>query len=276
MPSIESSTACNGITLGLSVFGLFVFYVLHDALQERAFRTPGFRFGWWMTLNELVVVTVLAFVFEWSPPPGHVAHEKTRNYDLQVRRLITVLALALTLSQGAGSASLSLVTFPLKVAFKSCKLLPTMLFGVLLTGKRYGPFEYGAAMLLAIGLAGLSFADASAAKGDTTKLHDLAVGCLLLSLAICSDALVPNLQEKLLRELRYPVGRMVVASNCASVIFALVYICLTGELMAAVHWSTRNPLPATMLIVQACTSYAGLRCYLKVVRATVPPIFAPS
>ena len=43
--------------LALSIGGVFVLYVLHDALQERAFRQPGFRFGWFMTLIEIVVVS---------------------------------------------------------------------------------------------------------------------------------------------------------------------------------------------------------------------------
>ncbi|KAJ8608984.1 hypothetical protein CTAYLR_008974 [Chrysophaeum taylorii] len=247
----------------LCVLGLFAFYVLHDALQERAFRTEGFRFGWWMTLNELVVVSLLAFVFEWAPAP--VLKENQAVYAQQVRRLIVFLAFALTVSQGAGSASLAFVNFPLKVAFKSSKLLPTMIFGVLLTGKRYGGLDYLAAALLAIGLAGLSFADARSA-GDPKLLHDLAFGCFLLALAVCSDALVPNLQERLLKQLQYPVGRMVVASNVASVIFVFIYIVLTGELGAAVEWTADHPAGAAFILLQALSSYAGLRCYLKVVK----------
>ena len=34
------------------VLGLFFFYVLHDALQERAFRRPGFEFGWFQGGNQ--------------------------------------------------------------------------------------------------------------------------------------------------------------------------------------------------------------------------------
>ena len=52
--------------LALSISGVFVLYVLHDALQERAFRQPGFRFGWFMTLIEIVVVSACAFAFEWG------------------------------------------------------------------------------------------------------------------------------------------------------------------------------------------------------------------
>ena len=64
------------------VCGLFVCYVVHDALQERAFRTEGFRFGWWMTLNELVVVSLFAFVFEWSPEAKSERDDRKLRVDL--------------------------------------------------------------------------------------------------------------------------------------------------------------------------------------------------
>ena len=32
-----------------AILGLFALYIAHDALQEQAFRTPGFKFGWFMT-----------------------------------------------------------------------------------------------------------------------------------------------------------------------------------------------------------------------------------
>ena len=46
------------------VLGLFFFYVLHDALQERAFRTPGFEFGWFMTAVEIGTMFVCALAWE--------------------------------------------------------------------------------------------------------------------------------------------------------------------------------------------------------------------
>ncbi len=40
------------------VIGLFVFYVGHDALQERMFRFDGFEFGFFMTLVEVMVMLI--------------------------------------------------------------------------------------------------------------------------------------------------------------------------------------------------------------------------
>merc|ERR1719320_1994455 len=40
------------------------------------------------------------------------------------------LTLVLGVSQGSGSASLNFVTMPVKVAFKSCKLIPKNIVGI--------------------------------------------------------------------------------------------------------------------------------------------------
>ena len=56
--------------LGLAIAGVFALYIAHDALQERAFRTPGYAFGWFMTLVEIVVVSACAFAFEWGAAPS--------------------------------------------------------------------------------------------------------------------------------------------------------------------------------------------------------------
>ena len=55
--------------LATAIAGVFALYVAHDALQERAFRTKGFTFGWFMTLVEIVVVSVCAAALEWGTPP---------------------------------------------------------------------------------------------------------------------------------------------------------------------------------------------------------------
>ena len=183
------------------VLGLFFFYVLHDALQERAFRTPGFEFGWFMTAVEIGTMFVCALAWEG----GLAALRSRREADdgaaatpAAARNYLALLVFAIALSQGTGSVALQHVNYPVKVAFKSCKLVPTMAFSryIVRDGKRYGVDDYAAALFMCVGLALLSAADLAAhAERDTQ-----AAGLMLLVVAVCSDAVIPNLQEKLLRE----------------------------------------------------------------------------
>ena len=46
----------------------------------------------------------------------------------------------------------------------------------------------------------------------------------LLVVAVFSDAVIPNLQEKLLRGLKMPLGEMVFLSNLGSFVVVLAYV----------------------------------------------------
>jgi drug/metabolite transporter (DMT)-like permease len=93
-----------------------------------------------------------------------------------------------------------------------------------------------------------------------------ALGFVLLGVAVCSDAFVPNLQQKLLRGLKMPIGEMVVVSNCGSFALVLAYVSATGELAAATAYLRTRPHVVGLLAAQALAGYAGLRCYLSVIR----------
>jgi len=127
-----------------AVFGLFFLYILHDILQEKAYRSKNFKFGWLMTTIELFVFTLSAKFFEGASI-DKLPHPR-------VFRHFVVLSVVLAVSQGSGSAALQYVSFPLKVCFKSCKLIPTMLLGVFITGRRYNGMEYVSALLMCLSL----------------------------------------------------------------------------------------------------------------------------
>lgn len=117
-------------TTAVQVAGLFVFYIAHDALQERMFRYQGFEFGFFMTLTEVIVMLV------GSVTGGEVTGllatgrgSKRRRLPVDVLMKIALVGTFLALAHGLGNTSLKYSPYPLKVAFKSCKLvrLPTAL-----------------------------------------------------------------------------------------------------------------------------------------------------
>lgn len=236
-----------------SVLGLFFFYVLHDYLQERAFRNPRFHFGWVMTVLELGVFAILSA----SIGEGVAKKIPSRRHYFWFGALTLVLGI----SQGAGFASLSYVTFPVKVSFKSCKLIPTMLFGLLLTGRRYSMSDYFSAVCMCLSLVVLSLAEKSGHTGKSTL-----TGVLLLITSTFSDAIVPNIQERIMVKLKVRLPDMVFWTNSASCILVLVFTALSGELFLAIRLFLEEPFALGLLIVQAAFGYCGLRCYLHLVK----------
>lgn len=55
-------------------------------------------------------------------------------------------------TMGLSNASLGYLNYPTQVIFKCCKLIPVLAGSILIQGKRYGPLDFIAALLMCIGL----------------------------------------------------------------------------------------------------------------------------
>jgi len=263
--------------------GLFVCYIAHDSFQEKLFRVEGFKFGLFATAFEIAVMTALSALFmaikslrsESSGVTPTAFDQKQKREPggasppsrLTVIGLFVTLTVVLTISQGAGTAALQHVRMPVKVGFKCAKLIPTMLFGLCLTGRRYSLLEYGSAVILCSGLALMSLADYFDQSADVKTQAAMVRGVQLLLLAVFCDALVPNVQEKLLGQLRITMDAMVFWSNLAALAVLIVSIMASGELGRGLTFAAANPTVWSILATQAVAGYCGLCCYLGIVRS---------
>jgi hypothetical protein len=135
----------------LSILGLFIFYIGHDALQEQMFRLDGFEYGFFMTFVEVLIMLLLASMIihdngdEDSVPPLSRKGKKKTPQPLSTATIVRIawVGLLLALAHGLGNTSLNYSPYPLKVAFKSCKLVPTMAVGACFTyDRRYTGKEW--------------------------------------------------------------------------------------------------------------------------------------
>ena len=90
------------------VAGVFGCGVTHDFVQELVFRYEAFDFGWFMTLWELMVFVVAA----WLQLVRDGRFEEIRS--VRWREYVN-LTIVLAVTQGSGSVALSYVNFPIKV-----------------------------------------------------------------------------------------------------------------------------------------------------------------
>lgn len=68
---------------------------------------------------------------------------------IKVYCLLAVLTLG---TMGFSNSSLGYLNYPTQVIFKCCKLIPVLIGSILIQGKRYGPLDFTAAILMCIGL----------------------------------------------------------------------------------------------------------------------------
>lgn len=85
-----------------------------------------------------------------------IRKETGRKAPLKAYPLLTLCLLS---SSALSTLSLNYINFPTKVVFRSCKLLPTMLFSTCINKRKYSSLEYVSAVLVCAGLVLFTSAD---------------------------------------------------------------------------------------------------------------------
>ena len=169
------------------VVAVYACWATHDYLQERVFKFPGFRFGFFMAfvlqLSSFVLALlqrlVTALCVESTPQQQsqqsrqrrelmRVDEERTMLEEeeeeeaagasarstTQLRLLgwYLLLSALIATANGTSSAALNYVNMQTKLVAKNGKIVTVMLLGTLLFGKRYLAVEYGYMFLVACGL----------------------------------------------------------------------------------------------------------------------------
>merc|ERR1719321_1789548 len=144
------------------------------ATQERVFRVPGFTYSGWMTFLSLLTCTALGF--------GELSvlgiARRGRQLDYMAVALFVFGGNACT------NASLNYLSYPLRVMFKSSKLLPVMLMSQVYLRRRYSPAQYANCIVLVSAIILFSWGDSSS-DGASLEIR----GLVLILLGVFFDAL---------------------------------------------------------------------------------------
>ena len=148
-------------------------------------------------------VTLFQFGFCFLLPLLTSTKEVCRTFPKSWKATLPYVQLSLLVfgATGLATQSLKYVSYPTKVVFKSAKLIPTMIVSTLIfrgTNKKskYGLLDYLAAFLLCVGAAGYSYNSGRGTADEDKQTSVYGIGLLITS--ILCDAMVPNLQEKLM------------------------------------------------------------------------------
>mmetsp|Transcript_16993 Transcript_16993/g.53984 ORF Transcript_16993/g.53984 Transcript_16993/m.53984 type:complete len:353 (-) Transcript_16993:3247-4305(-) len=259
---------------------VFTFFLAHDALQERIYRFPGYDFPLFMTSFEFFSCALFPFI-----------EIRLRGVDMSSTPLASygLLTLVIVPAMSLGTASLSHVSYPLKVRWpaapraplergqpgdaqgrdfvvqvvaKSCKLIPTMVVGGLMLGKRYGVGSYAAAACLCLGLVGFSASDTAVSQHKESTY----VGVVMLVMAVALDSITPNFQQRLLtRGAKASEAEVMLFTNLLGLIPLTMVGISTGEFIKAVEFCMQTPRVAFYLTVFALCTYLGVACYMRLV-----------
>jgi len=160
----------------------------------------------------------------------------------------------------ASTYSLTVLSFPTWVLFKSSRVVGVMIGGIFILGKRYHPKEYLGVLLLAIGLIVFTLGDLQL-KADFHLL-----GVLLVILSLIMNSIEGNMQEKGLAHYKATENEMVVWVYGFGALQILPFLLWNGELVEGLTFCRRNPYVFTQIVAHSILGYFGILFVLGLVK----------
>uniref|UniRef100_A0A8C8T2R3 Adenosine 3'-phospho 5'-phosphosulfate transporter 2 n=2 Tax=Peromyscus maniculatus bairdii TaxID=230844 RepID=A0A8C8T2R3_PERMB len=237
----------------ICVAGVFVFYLIYGYLQELIFSMEGFKpYGWYLTLMQFAFYSIFGLI------ELQLIQDKRRRIPGKTYMIIAFLTVG---TMGLSNTSLGYLNYPTQVIFKCCKLIPVMLGGVFIQGKRYNLADVSAAVCMSLGLIWFTLADSTIAPNFNLT------GVMLISLALCADAVIGNVQEKAMKLHNASNSEMVLYSYSIGFVYILLGLSCTSGLGPAVAFCSKNPVRTYgYAFLFSLTGYFGISFVLALIK----------
>uniref|UniRef100_A0A914YT37 Adenosine 3'-phospho 5'-phosphosulfate transporter 2 n=1 Tax=Panagrolaimus superbus TaxID=310955 RepID=A0A914YT37_9BILA len=234
---------------------VFFFYVGYGYFQELIFQLDGMRpFGWYLTFIQFGFYSIFSFS-EMKCSGGIV-----RRIPLSIYAQLAFYTVA---TMGLSNASVGYLNYPTQVIFKCCKLIPVLIGGILIQGKRYGCWDLLAASLMSFGLILFSLADSQVSPNFDPR------GYIMISFALVADAIIGNVQEKSMKNYNAQNKEVVLFSYSIGCVYIFILLLITGELFDGFAFFWNNPWKTYgYSVIFSILGFAGVNVVLTLVRIT--------
>jgi adenosine 3'-phospho 5'-phosphosulfate transporter B3 len=245
--------------------GFFLGMVLMELLLEYVTASFQHKFASQSSLPASVTLSQFAACFVL---PILVKPEAARSISLSPRSpavaRYAALAVLIFGATGLATASLAYVAYPVKIVFKSTKLIPTMLVSYLFSGQTYSALDYAAAACLCLGTASFVYhPPSSPGAGAGTSW----VGILLLLCSVLCDAFVPNVQKSIMNYVG--AEELMTNSNLLGLIGVFLYMLFHGDLadlLRVISTDEQRIVLSASLIGVGLALAVSVLCYTRLIQ----------
>ena len=254
-PNYNMSSVAKGewkpyLRFSLLVSGILFFFGIHNYMQEYIMSMPGYKIGVFLGFLEVFGVTVCTHV------EREIDGEKTRKASWLS---YIGLCVCLVVSSATSNIALAYINYPTKVVFRSCKLIPTIVISSWLNKKRVQPFEYVFGLFISMGMILFAIADMQVSpKFDP-------FGIVLVSISVCADAFLPNLQEAL-----FDAGssriEVTYYTNLLTFVGMSVAFTATGDIQSAIGYAYNNLTCAYAMTAYTFVAYIAISFHMALVQ----------
>ncbi|GFH49596.1 solute carrier family 35 (adenosine 3'-phospho 5'-phosphosulfate transporter), member B3 [Chaetoceros tenuissimus] len=207
--------------------GVFGFSLLYGYLQELLSVTLcGRQLGLFLGMIQFMGYAILSRFFN-SYVKGKNAKEQEFNISKGKQpvdmtpvpmHFYILLSILRAIDSSMTNMAMQYINYPAKTLMKSSRVVFTMIFGTIVTRKRYQLLDYIIVLLMVSGLAIFMHADSQSSAVFQP------IGIMMLTTSLCCDAIINNFSEKIMNQ--YHVGQ-------DEFIYKLYSIALVGIVGAA-------------------------------------------
>lgn len=188
-----------------------------------------------------------------------ITRSTQRNGSLRDYAIVSLLAMG-----GAyfTNWALTYLNYTTRIVFKSCRVLPVMGFRTIVVGQKYTLQQYGAGLILVIGIALFSMGDAEGLPNFSWS------GIALISMALVCDALTANLEERQFFRIKQPCNHAEVMLYLSTFAMAESFIVLvgSGEIWEAVAHSQRHMMTVPCICAFSVLGYVTVSLILLIIK----------
>jgi adenosine 3'-phospho 5'-phosphosulfate transporter B2 len=214
--------------------GIIATLVVYGVLQERIMTMP---FGGELfTVSAFLVLCNRIMNVAYA---GSMIAVKKENFEnkapLWKYMVVSLSNVAATTCQ---YECLKYVSFPVQMLGKSFKMMPVMLWGMALSGKKFSLTDWGVALAVTFGVTEFCMTGPTSAPSD--KSNSL-YGFALLVLFLAFDGLTSTFQEKLFKEHNTSKFNQMFYVNGCSAVTSLVTVLAMGKMSYCITFLVSNP-----------------------------------
>lgn len=135
--------------------------------------------------------------------------------------------------------ALKWVTLPTQTLAKCAKMIPVMIWGTFMSGKRYGPVEYGVAVFVALGCTVFLVSGNITAKHSSEE--DSYYGLVLMLGYLGFDGFTSTFQEKLFAGYQMTIYNQMLYVNMCSGLMSMGFLIAAGKVTESIDFLTKYP-----------------------------------
>jgi adenosine 3'-phospho 5'-phosphosulfate transporter B2 len=222
---------CVFLATGL-IGTLLVYGIIQERIMQHPFDGAFFTISAFLVLCNRLVNSVFA--------AGMMTASGESKYNEAPLWKYLVISLSNVLASTCQYEALKYVSFPVQMLGKSFKMMPVMIWGIAISGKRYSAVDWMVAAAVTGGVTEFLMTGPITAGHDTGESGNSLYGLALLLVFLASDGLTSTVQEKLFKEYKTTKYNQMFYVNIASAVVSLIAVASSGQVTYCINFCTEH------------------------------------